>query len=957
MSSIYSKNKIIIPLYESTNATDTFKEYNLIQTKSYEKIANLISKNLDEIKKTHNISCDTALQNRYHETITILGERGSGKTSFLLNLETKLEKYKDKLAYLKILDPTLFENKQHVMLTIISIILNKIEQYPDEQKNSDYKDKYIESLNGLAEGINLLDGIDSNINHRSIWEDARINFNKGIDSSKHGISFEEDFKKFVKCALSYINKKMFILIFDDIDTNIEKGWPVLEVIRKYLTMLEIQVIVSGDWALYSKVVRVNQFKNLAGLKDIEEECECKERYAYLKTLDSLEEQYLTKILKPENRIMLQSLRSLVNELDIYITPYHLEENSAHTHEDYVSAHPELNIEQIYKKILFLSWCTQKTTSFHEFKKLLLALPLRSNIQLFLSYENNKSKANKLDFIDDLGKQFLTQLTKHNISFHELNDFKETSAIYFYLKKSLEISYSSYTNISFSDFLNISSLEMDENQDKNLLFFLLRSYLTAIVNSHPFLTIEWMLKIELFKIYASSPFISYEKDLKYLGHGVPTTALQYVQRLNGYLLFQESEKKDTQKELDGFAAVYKDKSKKREKSYAYLVNQLESSENYNAYLILVDIMFNRIGLQRASKSDLFGSIYFILGFISEILSLENKENSVKEFMKLKRTRSGVMVFSISNNTTSISYEKDVYDEKALENNQLIEDLQNWLDLRDKTIQSFPLSVLEEAIKEFYLQESTMEFQNNFADYILLQIIYFFNALLKAVATQQFDDNDLTFKRIRQVSSAKKMLRENIAKYQKYVTSDQPTLFDLIYQCPIWNYFTNETQKQHEPINDQAKKIVHSLSLYDEDEETEAIEVHSLQLEENHFMQFLRGLKTHGADVIKPTLDALIESLSTEDEIVENDKNIEITPQLEAKSIPYPDSDFKEDTLLQIFNNNQEFMEEHRIHSADELSYVIEIMKNFLKEHYFLIKRLHAAKESILKQALIKYYDIA
>lgn len=565
---INANEPIIIPINNSTNANNNFDRENLIQKKSYLKIENLIQKNLIILEKGN-----YKISDRPHESITILGERGSGKTSFLLNLENYLNNtISKKVSFLKILDPTLFESKQHVLLTIISIIIQKVEER--KEVDEDLFDKYKYSLNKLAEGIHLLDGIDSELSHKSIWEDSRINFNKGISSSKSGINFEEDFKEFIEITLRYIKKEMFILIFDDIDTNIEKGWPVLEVIRKYMTSFRLQVIVSGDWNLFSTLVRVKQFENLNGIDKITKE------ETYLNILEVLEEQYLTKILKPENRIMLQGLDSINRNNKIYVIKEKKIDEIELTNDDLLI--------NIYKKMIKELLQTDKNDITDNFIKLFLTLPLRSNIQLLFTYFKSKEKIDNIndEFVDEVGKQFLSQLSKYNVTFSDFWEFKEDTAVYYYIKKSLEI-ISNNKDLDINLFLNLANLKPIEDNDINILFFIFRSFISIVINKKKYIALEWMLKIELFNLIknADEDFYQFNEHLQkkksfikdnltYLGHGLQTNLYEYTIRLNGFLNYQDLNKKDTKIDyIPGYIKVYKDKSKMGSKSYQYFLVKL------------------------------------------------------------------------------------------------------------------------------------------------------------------------------------------------------------------------------------------------------------------------------------------------------------------------------------------------------------------------------------------------
>lgn len=159
---------------------------------------------------------------------------------------------------------------------------------------------------------------------------------------------------------------MFIITFDDIDTDIKKGWPVLEVIRKYMTSPYIQIIISGDWNLYSKIVRLHQWKQI---KETPEHSVDNDKII----INQLEEQYLTKILKPENRIVLKDLRSIIND------GYKIIINDSKTEID------NLDLETIYEDIFSEMLSIKSDKTIKTFVSLLLSLPVRTNIQILIAY--------------------------------------------------------------------------------------------------------------------------------------------------------------------------------------------------------------------------------------------------------------------------------------------------------------------------------------------------------------------------------------------------------------------------------------------------------------------------------------------------------------------------------------------------------------------------------------------
>lgn len=141
---------LIIPLRKSTNATVLNEKKYLLQQKALKNITEIINNNLDKIIHNNINKLD-----RNHETITLLGERGTGKTSFLINFKDFYNR-KNEVVFLDTIDPTLFEDRQNIMITIISMIYKEVE---NKQRHED--EDWLDKLSALSEGLNLLDGIGS----------------------------------------------------------------------------------------------------------------------------------------------------------------------------------------------------------------------------------------------------------------------------------------------------------------------------------------------------------------------------------------------------------------------------------------------------------------------------------------------------------------------------------------------------------------------------------------------------------------------------------------------------------------------------------------------------------------------------------------------------------------------------------------------------------------------------
>ncbi|MBU0724371.1 MAG: hypothetical protein KJ904_14815 [Alphaproteobacteria bacterium] len=268
---------------------------------------------------------------RPHRAILIEGGRGSGKTTFLLgNMKrlhtpenqngTKADAFEGKIHVLPMVDPTLIEAKDNVIIVIVQMIEEAIDAIGGRDRHDDgARDQLDKAREGLAEGLSMLDGIGQNEPYGSQWEDAYWVMSEGLRKAKKGRSFELKFNRYLEQALKILGKQAFVLAFDDVDTNFRHGHVILETIRKYLTSPRLILILSGDLDLYGRLIREHIYKTFGeNILKYDARVTKVGGQTVQTAVRELEEQYLLKILPPENRIRMLPLGGLAHARSIQV---------------------------------------------------------------------------------------------------------------------------------------------------------------------------------------------------------------------------------------------------------------------------------------------------------------------------------------------------------------------------------------------------------------------------------------------------------------------------------------------------------------------------------------------------------------------------------------------------------------------------------------------------------------
>lgn len=255
-----------------------------------------------------------------HNNISIFASRGEGKTSFLLTMLKRIRKKYSGCVCQPPIDPSHIESKQHPFVNIIAAIQERVDEKINNSdvasgKSQSYDDYlyFKKCYSDVLNGLHIIDGIGNERPYDG-WDDNDYISLQGMDKAKASNNLERNFHEYINRALLLLGKECFVISFDDIDTDFKKGFDILEVIRKFLTTNKIITILTGDQTLYTNLVRKAQWAFFDD-KYLRKEIDYagKQKAEFSQMIDQLENQYMVKILKPENRVTLQSMQEFLNK--------------------------------------------------------------------------------------------------------------------------------------------------------------------------------------------------------------------------------------------------------------------------------------------------------------------------------------------------------------------------------------------------------------------------------------------------------------------------------------------------------------------------------------------------------------------------------------------------------------------------------------------------------------------
>jgi len=275
-----------------------------------------IQKSREKTQKLYSESNNFPPMTCTQETISVLGKRGTGKTSFMLTLQRYIKDMErglnENLFFLPMIDPGMLEEAEYFIATLTSIICQEIRENNNFQKHEDqyFLAQWEETLKRLCEAFIALDSTAYKNYMEKSFQYPEVFGNYALMNGCSGIMLTRQFHKFIAQSIDLLNKlnsqkiDCFVLMIDDIDIAYDKTWTILENIRKYLASEQIIVIVGGDSDLFKLVIRNKLFNS-------SRTSELALREKFIKTEDILilkdvEFQYQLKLFPIVNRINLPS---------------------------------------------------------------------------------------------------------------------------------------------------------------------------------------------------------------------------------------------------------------------------------------------------------------------------------------------------------------------------------------------------------------------------------------------------------------------------------------------------------------------------------------------------------------------------------------------------------------------------------------------------------------------------
>lgn len=314
--------EIIIDLKESLNP-ETFNEAsNILQRDAFSRLTEIVKEHKKQLPQSDESGKKSFRSLRSHNSVFISGARGSGKTTFLLNINTVIcKELSERPHILDIIDPTLIHDNDNFLSIVLGRIADTVKKRSSYGGNDGNGNSAKEFFNKLSEVAELSEAISNSQQSTGL---------DNILDEQNALNLEIEIHNLMGIAVKVLNCPFLILPIDDIDMSFVHGFEVLEKIRKYLATPYIMPVISGDIEMYHQIFTVEFFRQMTHNKEISDEQiqklyeKRKQRRAdndndkaknmyFISKSYSLSDRYLEKVLPRNRRIILKNVQEIIKE--------------------------------------------------------------------------------------------------------------------------------------------------------------------------------------------------------------------------------------------------------------------------------------------------------------------------------------------------------------------------------------------------------------------------------------------------------------------------------------------------------------------------------------------------------------------------------------------------------------------------------------------------------------------
>ncbi|MFV9688570.1 archaeal ATPase [Pantoea sp. KXB45] len=310
-----TERNIIINLF-APNLPGSTKEDDLIQKSLRDQLVVSIRNSVAPSDADKSAELTRFIDESGRNVFFVDGTRGAGKTTFINSVVKALNSdegdVKVSIKCLPTIDPTKLPRHEPILVTVTArlnkMVSDKLKGYWSSNGHTKQKEQWQNYLAQLQHGLHLL----TDKEYKPEYFSDALKLDAQLDYSIGGQDLSEIFEKLVEHACKILGCKAILISFDDIDTQFETGWDVLESIRKFFNSQNLVVVATGDLRLYSQLIRGKQYENYSKtLLDQEKESARLAERGYM--VEHLEQQYLLKLFPVQKRIQLKTMLQLVGE--------------------------------------------------------------------------------------------------------------------------------------------------------------------------------------------------------------------------------------------------------------------------------------------------------------------------------------------------------------------------------------------------------------------------------------------------------------------------------------------------------------------------------------------------------------------------------------------------------------------------------------------------------------------